>query len=324
MFVYLPADYHKDTTRYYPVHYVWDAPLTATIYHQLMRLNALQGAVPQCIVVGLSSEGRRAYLNIQDKAADYLRFLHKEVIPFIDTHYRAMDYKVLAGHSAGGNFTLYTLLKQPYLFDAHIAGSPGPVQQATAFANQHEVDWQMAGDRFLYASIGGQEDTSSFRAFADLMRQQAPKARRYYLQVHPGENHLSNLAVNFQNGFRQLYKNWKFQLPENLNQPASEVLKEHYQALAEEFGYVPHISQWEVLFPAMDQLAKRGDLENAIDILHYTVELYPESDQAYAFLAKACFDSGQLEQGKKHLKKALELNSANRYAKRIQQMLERE
>jgi tetratricopeptide (TPR) repeat protein len=72
----------------------------------------------------------------------------------------------------------------------------------------------------------------------------------------------------------------------------------------------------------MDQLAQRGDFQNAIDILEYCTELHPESDQAYAFLAKAHFDQGNYKSGKRYLEKALDLNPKNRFAQRIKMMIE--
>ena len=67
----------------------------------------------------------------------------------------------------------------------------------------------------------------------------------------------------------------------------------------------------------MDKLAKRGDFKNAIKLLQYCIELYPQSDQAYAFLARAYINISDKESAKKYLEKALKINPNNKYASQI-------
>lgn len=179
---------------------------------------------------------------------------------------------------------------------------------------------------FFFTSVGSQDftDTASFRHFEERFKAAADKRMDCYFHIHPGENHISNMAVNFQRGLNTLYRDWKFRLPDQLDQPADEVLKAHYDRLEEKFGYQVDIGEWEVLYPVMDQLARRGDFDNAIRILEYAIELYPESDQAHAFLARAYFDTGNPELGRTYLEKALELNPDNQFARRMKQMLEQQ
>src|SRR6056297_465393 len=68
LFVYLPTDYYKDTTKTYPVHYIADAPATSSLYYDLMRLHAMTHSVPESIVIGLSSDGRNENLIISKNA----------------------------------------------------------------------------------------------------------------------------------------------------------------------------------------------------------------------------------------------------------------
>lgn len=324
LFVYLPTDYNKDTTKTYPVHYISDAPATSNLYYDLIRLHGMTKSVPESIVIGLSSDGRNENLIINKNADKYLQFIQNEVIPFVDQHYRTKNYKVFAGHSAGGDFVVYTFLKNPQLFNAYIAGSPGPIDQLIEFANTSKTDLKTNDFRFLYSSVGTNNDTDtlSFRELEKIIKEQADNQHEYHFRINPGESHISNIAINFQNGFLKLYENWKFQLPDSLNMPVSKMLNNHYDELEEKFGYKPKISKWSVIFPTMDKLAKRGDFKNAIDILKYCVELYPESDQAYAFLAKVHFDTGKFELGKKYLEKALEINPDNKFAQRMKMIIE--
>ena len=58
-------------------------------------------------------------------APRFLECLREEIIPFIETNYRASSLeRGLAGYSYGGLFTLFTLFNAPQLFTSYFAGSP--------------------------------------------------------------------------------------------------------------------------------------------------------------------------------------------------------
>jgi predicted alpha/beta superfamily hydrolase len=58
-------------------------------------------------------------------AAEFLRAIETEFIPFIEREYRAdKTFRVLGGSSLGGLFTLFAMLERPGLFQGYIAPSP--------------------------------------------------------------------------------------------------------------------------------------------------------------------------------------------------------
>ncbi len=54
----------------------------------------------------------------------FSKFLREDLIPEINRNYRTNDYKILFGQSNTGLFVLYSLLKQPDLFNAYVVASP--------------------------------------------------------------------------------------------------------------------------------------------------------------------------------------------------------
>src|SRR5690606_2935149 len=58
-------------------------------------------------------------------AANFYDFVSSQVIPYIEKQY-ATDpkHQILSGHSFGGLFALYVLLKHPGTFDQYVIGSP--------------------------------------------------------------------------------------------------------------------------------------------------------------------------------------------------------
>lgn len=138
----LPASYRSNPDRRYPVVYVTDA------YWDFQKITAMHGGlvydrvVPEFITVGLGYVGedldygdlRRWELSPvplgddgaqSGHAADFLRTIETEIIPFVEREYRAdPEHRVLAGASLGGLFTLYAMYTRPELFDGYVAATP--------------------------------------------------------------------------------------------------------------------------------------------------------------------------------------------------------
>ena len=326
LFIYLPNDYDKDTTKTYPVHYLTDAPTTSNIYFDLLRLHSLNNKVPQSIVVGLSSDNRNYNLFPEKGAKKYLEFINKEVIPFIESNYKTNSFKALSGHSLGGNFVIYSMISRPNLFNAYIAGSPGPIETILELVDNIDSDFNISAYTYLYSSTGSLDDTdtSAFNLFKKKLSSKINDKVDFYCDIHNGENHISNIVINYQTGITKLYQDWAFVLPDKLDKPISEKLRNHYDNLESKFGYRPEINEWEVIFPTMDQLAKRGDFENAINILKYCIKIHPDSDQAYAFLARAYISMGNIDLAKENLNKSIEINPQNQFTLNLKQMLKKD
>jgi hypothetical protein len=324
LFIALPSDYDT-STRSYPVHYVTDAPVTWNVFQSLLRLHASVDAMPEGIVVGLQSDGRETHLHAERGAEPYLAFLEQEVMPFVDSEYRTLPFRSIVGHSLGGGFALYAFLSRPDLFTLCIAGSPYPLEALTPMTGQIQIPDTLSPRRSVYSAIGTEEDVaeSTFTAFRSAFLDAAPETVSGVFRIHDGETHLSNLAVTFQRGLQTVCHDWRFELPDTLNAPVDTLITAHYDRLSTRVGYTVRPGQWEVLFPAMDALAKRNDVANAIRVLRYTLDLYPQSDQAHAFLARAYLSTGQPDSARMHVETALSLNPQNPFALRIQGMLNR-
>lgn len=135
----LPSGYGESDQRY-PVVYLldaqWDFPLIYSIYGE----QYYDGFLPEMILVGVTWGGDdpdHDVLRLRDftptdvhgngesgGAGKFLSFFEKELIPWVDQHYRASDSRTLVGSSLGGLFTLYTLFNRPDLFDNYIPTSP--------------------------------------------------------------------------------------------------------------------------------------------------------------------------------------------------------
>ncbi|PCE63773.1 serine hydrolase [Sediminicola luteus] len=148
LYIKLPEDYATDTDTTYPVLYYTDAD-----WHVEMVSPATEYMLKGVILVGISWQRNIApemfekvgphYSRIRDfslkpaekpeiqkkyqmgQAPKHLAFIKKQVIPFIDQHYRTdTRSRTYLGYSMGGEFGAYALMTQPDTFDNYILGSP--------------------------------------------------------------------------------------------------------------------------------------------------------------------------------------------------------
>jgi hypothetical protein len=81
------------------------------------------------LVVGIGygkKENKRVRdLDPNSGAPKFLLFIEKEVMPFIDKHYRTNNERAIYGYSMGGMFTTYILFNRSDLFQKIYIGAPG-------------------------------------------------------------------------------------------------------------------------------------------------------------------------------------------------------
>lgn len=137
----LPQGYHPDSAARYPVIYLLDGGADEDFIHiagaaQFAAFPWVDWLKPS-IVVGIANVDRRRDLTgpttiAKDKAdfpttggsAAFMDFLDREVIPFVEAHYRIVRERTLIGQSLGGLFAAEVLLRRPWLFQHYIIVSP--------------------------------------------------------------------------------------------------------------------------------------------------------------------------------------------------------
>ena len=90
------------------------------------------GNIPKMIIVGIKNTDRERDMfpmrtendPTSGGADNFLKFISKELIAFVDKNYRTENFRILAGASNSAFFTVYVLLENPDLFSAYIASSP--------------------------------------------------------------------------------------------------------------------------------------------------------------------------------------------------------
>jgi enterochelin esterase-like enzyme len=134
VYVYLPPGYDTDTGKRYPViYFLHGYGVTAKFYADTMKL---PGAIDEAIAAGstpaivvlpdaMTLYNGSMYAN-SATTGDWETFIARELVGYIDKHYRTLakrDSRGLSGHSMGGYGTLRIGMKYPEVFSSLYAMS---------------------------------------------------------------------------------------------------------------------------------------------------------------------------------------------------------
>ena len=140
IYVRLPQGYAEDTGKRYPVVYVLDGDSLFPIIAATHLFLTIDDEMPEAIILGIAYGSFDPAINKRgidfmppspelptekSGAPAFQRFLKDELLPMVETRYRAdPSRRVLFGQSRGGSFVLYSAFADPDLFWGRIASSP--------------------------------------------------------------------------------------------------------------------------------------------------------------------------------------------------------
>ena len=180
--VYMPDTLIAEKPDRFPVIYVLDANLYFDIYASILKKYSEVGLLSPAILVGIGyssfqkmdslrqrdytfPEGLPEYeMPVSGKADLFLDFVQKELIPVIDQKFRSDTSKrIIMGHSLGGYFIMYALLKElkehKGLFMGYIAASPSLHYNHNYLLKQFDSIGNFTGNgKKCYAVYGGLEN----------------------------------------------------------------------------------------------------------------------------------------------------------------------
>ena len=321
--VYTPEGYDQSNADY-PVMYLLDG--TQHFHHVtgIVQYLAARNLASPLIVVAIANTNRTrdfsptvdttspATMADAGGADNFIAFIDQELKPFIEENYRTADYRILAGHSFGGLFAVYTLFKYPELFDAVIAIS------ATYWWDNQLLE-KMASDyfdehadfnKFLYMTMGdeGERMNSTVQSFADMLSQKAPENFDWEYKFMPDENHGTIPHRSIYDGLEKLYQDWT--VPVELLSGNFFDVENHYKELSHKLGYEIPIP--ENIVNQMGYIALTANRhEKAIALFRKNIELYPNSANVYDSMGEGYETMGDFRNAAKFYKTAVEKGEAN-------------
>ena len=231
--VALPRGYTSSDADY-PVLYMTDADMWFAAATQIIRFMQVREELPQMLLVGIGygAEDTREWRtrrrrdltpsHVPDEAgrpsggaADFLRFIREELMPFVNENYRTSSDNALAGGSLGGLFALYTLFHAPDAFQRYIISSPS-IGWDDRVTLDYEAEYAATHSDLpatIFMSVGGLEETpggesrmiTNMRQLADSLLSRCYPNLRLETVVFEGETHVSVIPAATSRGLRVIY-----------------------------------------------------------------------------------------------------------------------
>jgi hypothetical protein len=245
----------------------------------------------------------------------FLEFFEKEVIPYVESHYRTRPFRLFAGHSLGGLFALEALVEKPALFQAVVAVSPALAWDDDWVIARVErfVGEKPAGTRMLGVTMADEEEGDKKPNRLDrleaILAVGRPAGLTWHILRMPEEDHGTVVLKSHLEAFRLIYDGWRLPVdratglvPLGLNG-----LKAHYAALSQRFGYPVLPPEQSVNLAGYNALQTARDVDAALALFLYNIELYPNSPNVYDSYAEALEGAGRLDEAVANYRTAVRL-----------------
>lgn len=309
----LPQDY-EESGYLYPVLYFTDGDAHFELMVSTVNFLVKSNIIPPIILVGIENSSQRIrdltpeVFDKEEKnhpwfqsvnyggANQFLSFIEKELIPYINKKYRTVDFNVFSGHSFGGLFSIYTYLNQPDLFDGFMAISPslGWDKERLVVQIEKMIEQNALPKKQIFLSKGNEQGTlgKSYESIVQLFKSngQYPVTS----QEFPNEGHLTVVFDAHYHGLKAIFNAWN--LPYSESAKGIDAVKAHSKKVKETFKIDFTSESWLINLGNSEYYKKNYD--NAIEAFQNNLSLFPDSAYSYFLLAKAY-------EGKKEFKLAL-------------------
>ncbi|MBN1209637.1 MAG: hypothetical protein JXB05_32610 [Myxococcaceae bacterium] len=300
--VRLPESYRWAKDRRYPVLYLLDGDVHVDHTAASVAFLARWGELPETIVVAVRSTVRVRDFTQSDwpqawvgggGAANFKRFLSKELIPKIERSYRADGFRTLYGHSAAGQFALYCLTTEPSLFRAYFALSPSLDWDDNLPQRSLEKSFEATPRLAAFLYVARSDDAG--RALADYERlvrtleTKSPEGLRWKSRAFPDERHTTVPLLAEIDALRQLYDGYRFH--DDLAAKGFPFAEQHFQELSKRLGWpmaVPEAVVNDFGYAALSA----GRTADAIELFRRNTRANPNSANAWDSLADGYAEAG--------------------------------
>lgn len=320
-----PAGYDNGTTAY-PVILVLDGGMNFRFTADIARYLAANGLMPEVIVVGIPNTNRNrdfipelpAKATVgstpegmrSGKADNFLKFLHEEAIPYIESSLRVLPYRVIVGHSLAGLFVIHNLLKDSGLFSGYMALSPSLWWNNWSYfgAAQQFYKSRISLKKFVFVTLAdeSENDPQKYGQLKDAFEKNAPPDLTVEVKTYPDKNHITTAVEATLDGLFKIFSPWVLS-PELVMSGDIPAIKKYYKQLGDRLGFSYSPPESSINQAGYMKL-RANDAEKAVELFRFNSELYPGSANAFDSLAEAYMKVGNKQLAIENYKKAVKLD----------------
>jgi len=242
----------------------------------------------------------------------FLAFFKKELIPFIDSHYRTQPFKIIHSNSWGGLFCLYALLSQPDIFNAYIASTPWFIydgdKKFMLKNSENYLKKQSYDKNFLFLTLGNDPDPGlkeSFDSFVEILQNNPKKGLKIQSHYWEDEDHYSAPVKATIHGLSWIFKD-RNTIPENVLEEGIDAIREYGKNLSLNYGFEIGLNQRPISGFGY-RLLEQDKFRKAVEIFKFIIELNPEKPFNYSRLAAVYERNNQFELAKKNFELAYKI-----------------
>jgi len=257
----------------YPVLYVLDGE--NHFESAVAIVEQISGIIPNMVIVGITNTDRERDLTPTHVKPDriigagdaaksgggenFMAFMEKELIPYVDAHYPTMNYRVFSGHSLGGLTVLNAFFNHTTLFNAYIAIDPSLWWDGRRWIEQNEkrLPQMNLNNKGLFVAIANNlpvgmdtlsvlKDTSvntsfsrSVLGFVRALTESHPAGLNWSSKFYPNEWH-GSVELNAEyDALRYLFNFYHFdmgRLRANPDLNADSLLTAHFETVSARMG----------------------------------------------------------------------------------------
>jgi len=325
IYIYLPPDFYHSND-HYPLQIVLGSHSRTQMYYSIsnylsspyhmIALNQLH-SIPESIIIGVGNPNA-------DNLIEYEQFITEEVIPFIEQKIRNCHYKVIIGHSRGGELVLRSLFNEKSPFHAFYCSAPvNSAYFMEELSNKRKSTFLKGSKKRLFIAASEQDyfykgNRKLIEAFNEI------KSPSFLFEsiIKANDNHHTIFPVTQTDALFFCFKDWKFVIPANDSTSMTEAFQKHYIDLSEKTGielYPPEFDFYVLAYV----LNERNQIDEKIKLLETCKRIYPKAINADAYLARTFYSIGNLKKARLHNEFSLSINPDNDFALKTKELIEK-
>lgn len=341
--IYLPESFHEASAEHtYPVLILLEDEFFHMVSGVVRHLSSVE-RMPETIVVSIleMSYMPTVYTNgstfwpmkqLSDEDPDpFTKHLKEELFPYLKASYRANDFRMIMGLSPTSVYTFHTFVKEPGLFNVHIAIAAGDMlgmgyEEGERFIDLLSNEVQNTPDkkRYLYvtspdsdAGSHSPEIKENIEELNRILGNYRSENFAFVSRVFPNEGHYDVALPALLEALDLIFPkdDWSARYRDMVSAPgnALENIDAYYQELSAKYGFavLPRAERWNSVNRLSwigPYLLRQGRTAEGIEILERRAAYRPKSTSALEELAQAYQAANELEKALATITRAYNLS----------------
>jgi predicted alpha/beta superfamily hydrolase len=176
--------------------------------------------MPETIIVAIENVDRERdftvnklktkRVNTMGGGENFLNFIEKELISYVDKNYRTEPYRTLVGHSLGGLLTINSYMNKSSIFDAYISIDPSIWWDEELMENKVDAINSISFKRKIYIATANQvnrrfeKNKKRHDRIYELMKIKSNEKANIKVKSYDNESHRSVPLIALYEGLKYL------------------------------------------------------------------------------------------------------------------------